>query len=533
MDVPTLPEYESNPFISKLPPIRSVKDIKKCLKVIPDFSEKEREYPSHIRKHCVLRLTRFFEPLERPIRLFETIDMMIRQGYIGRNPLTTDFVSHLLNGAERIEQGTLDAEELVPMEITAFCIALLGISGIGKTKSVASILRQFPQVVLHDQKFCLQQIVWLKLECPTGASPKQLCLNFFASVDELLGTKYLQWYGKESYATGKMVTHMAQIASLHAIGVLVIDEIQNLKSPQGSDDLMKFLLLLVNKVSIPIVFVGNMSSVPILQGTLRNARRSSGLGSLIWDRFPPGETWNYFVDRLWYFQWTKDVATLTPEIRDVLYDESQGIVDILIKLLVLAQLRLIAIAEVRDIPERITPELLRRVAKDDFKLIQPMIKALRENDEEALKKFDDLTPFHLYFSEIIASKYNGAPTYGPSVNEVQARENLDGSDAPGIVLNALRAMGIAEDVAVVVLEDARKNVLIEDPIQLMTEATKLLSTNSAKGKKPKQKKLVKPEVLPENDLRKIVKEGDTKELPAYEALVDAGIIRPLLPDFAM
>ncbi len=533
MDIPTLPEYESNPFISKLPPIRSVKDIKKCLKVTPDFSEKERKYPSHIRKHCLLRLTRFFEPLERPIRLFETIDMMIRQGYIGRNPSTTDFVSHLLNGAERIEQGTLDTEKLVPMEITASCTSLLGVSGIGKSKSVASILSHYPQLILHDQKFCLRQIVWLKLECPAGDSPKQLCMSFFAAIDELLGTKYLQWYGKESFVTGKMVTHMAQVASLHAIGVLVVDEIQNLKSRTGTDDLMKFLLALVNKVSIPILFIGNMSSVPLLQGTLRNARRSSGLGSSIWERFPPGETWNYFVDRLWHYQWTKDVVTLTPEIRDVLYGESQGIVDILIKLLVLSQFRLISIAEVRDMPETITPELLRRVAKDDFKLIQPMIKALRENDEEALKKFDDLTPFHLYFSEMIASEYNGAPTYGPSVNETQAKEGLAGSDAPGIVLNALRAMGIAEDVAVVVLEDARKNVLIEDPIQLMTEATKLLSTNSAKGKKPKQKKLVKPDVLPENDLRQIVKEGDTKELPAYEALVDAGIIRPLLPDFAM
>ncbi len=217
----------------------------------------------------------------------------------------------------------------------------------------------------------------------------------------------------------------------------------------------------------------------------------------------------------------------------MLYDESQGIVDILIKLLVLSQFRLISIAEVRDMPETITPELLRRVAKDDFKLIQPMIKALRENDEEALKKFDDLTPFHLHFEEVIASKFNGMPTYGPSVNETQTREGLADSDAPSIVLNALRAMEIAEDVASLVLEDAKRIVSSDDPIQLMTEATRLLSTHGDEKKKPKKKKLVKPDVLPESDLRQIVKGGEEKDLSAYESLLAAGAVKPLLPEFAM
>ncbi len=52
------------------------------------------------------------------------------------------------------------------MESTASGFALVGVSGIGKTRSVQRILRLYPQVIHHSEPFSLDQVAWLRLECP-------------------------------------------------------------------------------------------------------------------------------------------------------------------------------------------------------------------------------------------------------------------------------------------------------------------------------------------------------------------------------
>ncbi len=71
-----------------------------------------------------------------------------------------------------------------------------------------------------------------------------------------------------------------------------------------------------------------------------------------------GKPWDHFIDQLWRYQWTREVTPIDPEIRDALYDESQGILDVVVKMFLLAQLRLVGIGEIRGTPEVITPKLL-------------------------------------------------------------------------------------------------------------------------------------------------------------------------------
>ena len=58
---------------------------------------------------------------------------------------------------------------------------------------------------------------------------------------------------------------------------------------------------------------------------------------------------------MWKYQWTQKRAELTEDLRNALYDESQGIIDIAIKLYIMAQIKAIAdgteLVTVRDIKE--------------------------------------------------------------------------------------------------------------------------------------------------------------------------------------
>ena len=381
MTDPVLPEYAGNPFIARLPPPLSVQDALTALTDLPGYGTAERHYPAHLRCHCIQRLARYFDPMHRHLALEQRIGALIRQGYIGRNPHTTDFIHRLHNNHERVIRRDLDAA-LHPVETTASGFALIGCSGIGKSRSIARILRLYPQTVAHDEPMALVQVSWLKLDCPHKGSAKQLCISFFREMDRLRGSRFQARRGAGRIALDEMVVHMAQIADLHALGLLVIDEVQHLMQAPGAsrEDLLNFLVTLINKIGLPVMIIGTPAALPLLQGAFRQARRASGIGSAVWEPMPEGGDWEGFIRRMWAFQWTRAESPLTDEIVAVLRDESQGIVDVVIKLYMLAPLRAIQLGELGGREEVIDAGLIRHVAKTELTLIAPMIDALRRGD---------------------------------------------------------------------------------------------------------------------------------------------------------
>lgn len=535
-DATTLPEYANNPFIAGLPPIRSPRELLSSLQQLPEFDEAERSYSAVLRKHCVLRLQRFFAPMARQIVLAERLDMLIRQGYIGRNPNSTDFISHLQNGAERIEAASLNAPVRAPVMNTAAAFALAGCSGVGKTLTTDRVLLLYPQRIIHTAPFSLIQISWLKLECPTQGSPRQLCIAFFRAVDALAGTDYFHRYGGKGVSAELMLGYMAQVAQLHALGVLVVDEIQNLKKAAiGPDALLNFLVTLINTIGIPVVLIGTLAAVPLLQGTFRNARRADGLGSAIWDRMLPGKEWDQFINRLWACQWTRQASAITPQIRDVLYDESQGVIDIVVKLYMLAQLRLIGLGEVRkNFVEAITPELLRQVAREELRIVRPMIMAMRTNDKEALKKYEDLTSLQEHVARTITDAMfgTGAAEAVAAVPSSTSAPTAPQADVESLLLATLAGVGVAEDVAKVLVASLMAKNPTGDPLLLLSLAREQLTTAPPKVKPAKAAKKDPAAELPVDDLRRLVSEGIAGNKTGYEALLAAGMVRAPRLDFA-
>lgn len=139
-------------------------------------------------------------------------------------------------------------------------------------------------------------------------------------------------------------------------------------------------MTLINKIGLPVMIIGTPAALPLLQGAFRQARRTSGIGSAVWEPMPEGGDWEGFIRRMWAFQWTRAESPLTDEIVAVLRDESQGIVDVVIKLYMLAQLRAIQLGELGGREEVIDAGLIRHVAKTELTLIAPMIDALRRGD---------------------------------------------------------------------------------------------------------------------------------------------------------
>lgn len=107
----------------------------------------------------------------------------------------------------------------------------------------------------------------------------------------------------------------------------------------------------------------------------------------MWDRMTKdSDEWNFFLETLWDFHCLKEETPLTDKIKDAFYDECQGITSVAVNLFILAQER--ALSEEK---EKITVTIIRNTAKEDLYMIQPMIKALRNNNILEIMKYEDIS----------------------------------------------------------------------------------------------------------------------------------------------
>ena len=387
---PGISLYRGNHFIEALPSILSDEEVIEKLAFLPPYDPSERRLATHLRMHCINAATQFFQPLPRHIDLERRISNMIRAGYLARNPANPKYFSELEQRIARIRKarGSMsvfsrrsqvigEQKNRFRSSVTGF--AVVGIPGIGKTTTIENILTQiYPQVIVHEQYrdkcIPIAQVVWLVLGCPYNGSLSGLCYSFFQGMDLALGTNYYELYSQGKRNIDDLLDDMANLAGVHGLGVLVVDELQHLTcSGIGAEKMLNFFVDLANCLKVPVLLVGTFKAIPILSNEFRQIRRNSGQGDMIWEAMAMDENWDAFIEALWEYQYTCTPTPLTPALSTCLHDACQGITDFAIKMYMLAQVRAIA----NEGNEIITEDIIRSVVRDSFRLAAALLEAMR------------------------------------------------------------------------------------------------------------------------------------------------------------
>ena len=201
--------------------------------------------------------------------------------------------------------------------------------------------------------------------------------------------------------------------------------------------MLNFFVTFANEVKVPVVTVGTPRALSLLEGTFREARRVGDHGTHIWNALAFGNEWTFFLRGLWKYQWIAHPVALNNKLSALFYKLTQGIPALVVRLFQLSQLQAI-----RDGVESLTEELITEVADDKFKLVNPMLEALRTGDKKAIMKYEDLELFDRGLREIKTDVEREANL---ALLKQQARRRNQESAERIRTVSALIAMGLEQD----------------------------------------------------------------------------------------
>lgn len=497
-----LPEHAGNPLIEALPQFRQAGELIREFGRYPHITDDERKLPKATRMMAVSRLNTYLEPLTCHLDVIDKIGLIVRAGYTHRNPLNDAYRKWLVSLYREAMEGEIRAlGKSTPSTAPSF--ALFGVSGVGKSTVVERALSFLPQLVRHE-KHHFVQVVWMKLDCPLDGSLKQLLHGMLSKLDNMLGTSYRKIIGR-GRTVDELVDDVAKVAAQHHLGLLVIDEIQNLldASGVGQAKMLNFFVTFANEAKIPVVTVGTTRALSLLEGTFREARRVGDHGTYIWDALSEGDEWTHFLKSLWKYQWTAQVVPLTPAIESCMYKHTQGIHALVVRLFQLTQLQAIS-----DGTECLSEALIDDVALRMFKLVAPMLEALRKGDKEAVKKYEDLLNKGL--TELGKDVDREAKL---SLLKEQAQSRNQGSAERFHTVSALIAMGLEQDR----VQEAVNSLFDSMPGLNCSAAVRMILERLDEGRGPKMETAGK-------SLKEIVGSAAASGASPAEALTSAGIV---------
>lgn len=212
--------------------------------------------------------------------------------------------------------------------------SIIGPSGIGKSTALTkSISLSGGEEVIVTREPYAQVIPCINVQCPHDCSVKGLLLAILSQVDTAIGTGYHQNAVKNRASIDSLIGTVSQVA-LNNILLIVIDECQNICRNKGGVNLVASMTQLINSSGVSICMVGLPETEMFFSQEMQLARRSVGLS---YKALPYDSYFIRFCEILFSYQYTEKRTKCTPELTELLYECSGGVIAILVSLIMEAQ----------------------------------------------------------------------------------------------------------------------------------------------------------------------------------------------------
>ena len=207
---------------------------------------------------------------------------------------------------------------------------IIGNSGIGKSSAIsrATSIATESRVIEMEKPFC-KIIPVVVVQCPFDCSVKGILLQILREIDIELDTHYYDMTVRARATTDMLIGSVSQIA-LNQIGLLVVDEIQNIVNHRQGKSLVGMLTQLINNSGISICMIGTPEAESFFESVDYLARRALGLryGNCEYNAY-----FREFCETLFQYQYVQEESVISDSIIQWLYEHSAGVLATVVSLI--------------------------------------------------------------------------------------------------------------------------------------------------------------------------------------------------------
>lgn len=311
-------------FTTKLPEMKSGNELISALSIIPEYDETICQQNQAVRLMALSDLYQIYIPSQMSLEIYSKLylallrsmqkkgtQMAIKQRYENYKAIQQQSYSGILGGSDSF--------------------TIIGTSGIGKSSAISRAISLITENrIIETDKPYTKIIPCLIVQCPFDSSVKGLLLEILRKVDEELGTDHYIHAIKSRASTTDMLIGAVSSIALNNIGMLVVDEIQNVANSKNGKNLIGALTQLINNSGISICMVGTPESTVFFEQAMQLARRSVGLQ---YTTMKYDEYFESFCKIIFKYQFLKNRTEITAAITQWLYEHSAGVISVVVSLI--------------------------------------------------------------------------------------------------------------------------------------------------------------------------------------------------------
>lgn len=319
---------DMNKVIKELPDMLSGKELEKAMSIIPKYDKQIQKDGNMAERLLKLSdLYSIYVPSQMSTEIYSKLYLgIIRSMQKKGNKLAVQQFNSTYRTMQNIKNKTGN-QQYDGIIGGSDSFTIIGASGIGKSSAISRALNLIDanHVIEIEQPYT-KILPCLTVQCPFDSSVKGLLLEILRKVDEQLGTNYAQ---TKRFTTDMLIGSVSQVCLNH-IGLLVVDEIQNVVNSKNGKNLIGSLTQLINNSGISICMVGTPESEIFFEQAMQLARRSVGLK---YTALPYDEHFCEVCKCLFSYQYVKNITQIDNTIIDWLYQHSAGVISIVVSLI--------------------------------------------------------------------------------------------------------------------------------------------------------------------------------------------------------
>ena len=308
-------------IISIMQKMLTGEELDKALEILPEYDDSVREKDVPERLVALQDIYRIFIPSAMSREIYSKMYLSLLRSLQKKQSILA--VRQYSENSKMIRQKSYES---IIGGSDSFTI--IGESGIGKSSSVSrviNVLLDSPVIEINNANV----IPCLQVQAPADSSIKGLLLEILRKADEVLETKYHENAIRSHSTTDMLIGTVSQVALNH-IGLLIVDEIQNVVNSKNGRNIVGALTQLINNSGVSIAMVGTPECTIFFEQAFMLARRSLGLN---FSAMEYGDEFKNFCKTILKYCYVKESPTIDEAMLLWLYNHSSGNVSVVVSLI--------------------------------------------------------------------------------------------------------------------------------------------------------------------------------------------------------